>query len=85
MQALYYQPSNGDDEMEEASVMEAAYESDEVDDLEDDVDSTEETSSVVSRKMSGRVVGTSGQAMQAQQQVVCMLVCGVFLSWLALP
>ncbi|DBA82417.1 TPA: hypothetical protein ACH3X2_000660 [Trebouxia sp. C0005] len=68
LRALYYQPSNGDDEMEEASVMEAAYESDEVDDLEDDVDSTEETSSVVSRKMSGRVVGTSGQAMQAQQQ-----------------
>ncbi len=84
MQALCSLPSDGDDEVEEASVMDAAYGSDEVDALEDDIDAMEETSSVVSRDKSGLVAGSSGPAMQAKQQVACMLVCYAFLSWPAL-
>ncbi|DBA83066.1 TPA: SUMO1 sentrin specific peptidase 1, variant 2 [Trebouxia sp. C0004] len=73
LRALFPQPSNGDDEVEEAGVMDATYGSDEVatssmDALEDDIDAMEEMSSVVSRNMSGHVAGTSCQAMQAKQQ-----------------
>ena len=42
MQALYSQPSTSEDEVEEASAMDAAYGSDEVDALEDDIDAMEE-------------------------------------------
>ncbi len=70
MQALYSQSSDGDDEVEEASAMDAAYGSDEVDALEDDTDAMEETSSVVSGDTSGLVAGSSDPSMQAEQQVI---------------
>ncbi len=70
MQALYSQSSDGDDELEEASAMDAAYGSDEVDALEDDTDAMEETSSVVSGDTSGLVAGSSDPSMQAEQQVI---------------
>ncbi|KAL0044061.1 hypothetical protein WJX82_006751 [Trebouxia sp. C0006] len=66
--ALYSQSSDGDDELEEASAMDAAYGSDEVDALEDDTDAMEETSSVVSGDTSGLVAGSSDPSMQAEQQ-----------------
>lgn len=72
LRALYSQSSNGNDEAEEeASVMDAAYGSDEVDALEDDVDAMEEMSSVVSRDMSDHVAATwctSSLAMLAKHQ-----------------
>lgn len=69
MQALYSQSSDGNDEVEEASAMDSAYGSDEVDVLEDDIDAMEETSSVVSGDTSGLVAGSSDPSMQAEQQV----------------
>ncbi len=85
MQALSSQPSNGNDEVEEVGVMDAAYALDEVDALEDGTDAMEEPSSVVSRDTSGHVASTCGQAMQAKQQLAYMLFCCAFLSWPALP
>ena len=74
MQALYSQSSDGDDEVDEASAMDAAYGSDEVVDLEDDIDAMEETSSVVSGDTSGLVAGSSDLSVQVEQQVfLCSL------------
>ncbi len=68
MHVLYSQSSDGDDEVEEASAMVAAYGSDEVDALEDDIDAMEETSSVVSGDTSGLVAGSSVPS-EVEQQV----------------
>ena len=80
MQALYSHPTTSDDEVEEASVMDASCGSDEVDALENDTYAMEETSSLVSGDVSGHVASTSGQAMQANQQVASMLFFCAFLS-----
>lgn len=84
MQALYSQSSDGDDEVEEASAMDAAYGSDEVDALEDDIDAMEETSSVVSGDTSGLAAGSSGPSKVEQQVFLRSLhACSLCLLMLA--